>query len=154
VDDAPKKGGEGKAPSGLDDLYHGKKVRRHVLEFGSLFGAIFLGVAAYRIWKGYGGALTYLAPPLGVAFLFLGAARPALLVPLWRGWMGLALVLNRIMTPVLLFLLWWTLVVPIGLLLRVLRIHPLTMSFRTNEESYWIPRDPKKNDFKLLERQF
>lgn len=68
--------------------------------------------------------------------------------------MNLARWLSVVMTPVILTVLWVGLVIPLATLLRVFKTKVMDTTFREPVDSYWISRDPRKDDFKLLERQF
>lgn len=138
----------------LDELSYGKPVRAHVREFAALFALILVGIAGWTMWKG-GSVVesTALLPPAGLLY-FIGVKFPRLLLPVWRSWMALAKVLHLVMTPFILTVAWVAVVIPIALLLRALRIKVVDTTYRAPVDSYWKARDPKKDDFTLLERQF
>lgn len=106
--------------------------------FGLTVGAAFLGLAALLWWRGH---LTAAAASgmVGVLLGLAGVAIPGRLGPVWRMWMGLARILSRVVTPVVMGLLYYLLITPVGLLRRTLGRNPLE---RTGEdETYWVPRD-------------
>lgn len=143
---------EGKNP--LEQMFHGRKVREHVRDFGALFALIFAAMSAFVLYRGGSElkALIYLA--IGGSLLLLGARAPATLRPIWSGWMKFAEKLSVVTTFTILMLAWCLLVVPMSLLLRVFRVKVMNMDFRQPVESYWENRADKLHDFKLLERQF
>jgi hypothetical protein len=148
------------APSSLDALYYKRPVREHVREFGTLFAAVFLIVIAYRMWGGAPAAPLFLdrwnvlLALLAVASFVLGRIAPSVLLPVWRAWMKFAEILSMVTTPVIVTILWVVVVIPVALLLKVMRVRVMNTSFREPVDTYWESRDPKKSDFKLLERQF
>jgi hypothetical protein len=147
-------GGGRVPPLSLDALYFGRSVRQHVREFAAVFSFLALVIVAVRAWDGkplFGCLVISMA---SVGLYALGRTRPALLVPFWRGWMWIGEMLHLVLTPLILFLMWWVLVVPIGTLLRLCRIKVLDLRFRVPVDSYWVDRKPEKNEFRLLERQF
>ena len=77
-----------------------------------------------------------------VIFLGLGLARAAILQPLARGWHRFGLILHRITTPVLLTIIYFVVMVPTGVLRRLIRRDPLALRLDPAAESYWILRNP------------
>jgi cytochrome c oxidase subunit IV len=108
--------------------------------FGFVFAAFFTMVALVRWWKEHGGAGWFAA----AAFLMLviGLVRPSLLAPFNRVWTRLALVLSKIMNPVIMGILFFLVVAPIGLLMQVFKKRPLALGFDPAAKSYWIERHP------------
>ena len=108
--------------------------------FGLVFAALFaiiglwplLDVAMPRIW----------ALVICGAFLLVAWLRPRLLRPLNRMWMRFGLLLHRIVNPLLMGLIFYTTVTPIGLVMRILGKDPLGLRFSKELKSYWIARQP------------
>jgi hypothetical protein len=138
----------------LDELSFRKPVRQHVREFGALIGVIVLLAACYIAWREGSlatvGGLTLTA----LAIYGVGAKAPRMLLGVWRGWMRFAEALGVVMTTLILGIGWLFLMLPTSLALRVFRIKVMDTTFRSPVSSYWEDRDPKMDDFKLLERQF
>lgn len=144
------------AVSFLDEIWEKKPVRRHVFEFGCLFGAIGLGIAGYRWWHGAPiAAITPLAmASASLVFILTSRVLPIVVWPLWKAWMGLAKVLSLIMTPIVLTILWFGVITPTTLVLRLIGKRVMDLSFKADVPTYWIDRPEAKHDFKRLERQF
>lgn len=70
----------------------------------------------------------------------LAVAKPSLLGPLNRAWFQLGLLLNRIVNPVVMLLMFIVAFVPIGFLVRMWR-DPLLRRRQPEAKSYWIARD-------------
>jgi hypothetical protein len=138
----------------LDVVSFGKTARRHVREFGFIFAAIFLGVAAWKLYRGHELASSLMWSLPGGLFAVLGVWAPRILLPVYRGWMKFAHYLSIVMTTVLLGVTWCVGFLPIALMVRVLGIKRMDMSFRSPRPSYWEPRDPKYDDFKRLKLQY
>lgn len=137
----------------LDELLFRKPIRRHVAEFGFLFGAIGLVVAGISAWKGHQDRAIIFAAA-GIIFALLGYKTPQILKPVWSGWMKFAHVLGAVMSTLLLSIGWIVLIIPFGLGARLFRLKLMNMEFRQNVPTYWETRDPKYDDFQLLKRQF
>lgn len=81
-----------------------------------------------------------------------GLAAPSSLRPVYIGWMRFGLLLNRIVTPVVLGILFFFLITPISALMRLLRRDALARSLDENAKSYRVPstKRPKTH----MERPF
>ena len=108
--------------------------------FGLTMAAVLAAIGAVRLGLGHGYWQWWLG---GAAVLaLLAAVWPAGLRPLNRFWLGLGLVLYRIVNPVVMALLYYTTIVPIGLLLRLCGKDPLRLQRDPAAASYWIVRAP------------
>jgi hypothetical protein len=108
--------------------------------FGFVFAGFFVIVALVRWWKDHGGAGWFLAAAL--AMLLISFVRPSLLAPFNRVWTKLALLLSKVMNPVIMAILFFLVVAPIGLLMRLFGKRPLALGFDPAAKSYWIERKP------------
>ena len=117
--------------------------------FGFTVGGRFLALATILLWRDRAtGAMVCaaLAAPLLLAALLL----PARLGPIQRAWMGLALAISRVTTPVLMAVIYFLLVTPIGALRRAMGRNAIARDRQA--ASYWIERArPGRGD---LRRQF
>jgi hypothetical protein len=136
--------------------------------FGFVFTAFFvlLGVLAGR--AGPESAFVRLGEALGtdgagvakglfgVAALFLVSAlvAPKVLHPLNVLWMKLALVLQKVVSPIVLGLLFFGVVTPMGLVLRAMGKDLLRLRLDKGLASYWIPRDPPGPKPETMTEQF
>ncbi len=121
--------------------------------FGLLFAAIGAVAAAMMAWKGH------LPAAGGVAAVAVVLAVIALLTPRWlampnRWWFRFGLLLHRIVSPIVLGLLFFVLITPIALFMRITRRDALLRRFEPGRESYWIERDPPGPDPESFRNQF
>ena len=84
-------------------------------------------------------AAALLCAVAAAAMLATALLRPTLLGPLNRAWFQLALLLNRIVSPVVMFILYAIVIVPAGLIMQTRR-DPLLARARGTRDSYWIDR--------------
>lgn len=92
----------------------------------------------------------------GVAALFLAAAllRPAVLNPLNRLWLKFGLLLYKVMNPLVLGLLFFVTIMPIGLVMRAFGKDFLRLRLDSNAKSYWIDRTPPGPPPQSMRNQF
>jgi hypothetical protein len=108
--------------------------------FGFVFAGFFALVAIVRWWKDQGYAGWFAAAAL--AMLLLALIRPSVLAPFNRLWTKLALLLSKVMNPVIMGILFFLVVTPIGLAMRLLGKRPLALEIDPAAKSYWVERTP------------
>ena len=89
-----------------------------------------------------------------VLFAATGWLRPSLIAPLNRLWMKLGLVLYTIVSPVVLALVFFLCITPIGFIMRLCGKDPLRLRFDPAAETYWIRRDPPGPPSKSFKNQY
>lgn len=108
--------------------------------FGLVFAAVFCIVALMPLLHG-GGARTW-ALVIAAAFAVTSFAAPAMLAMPNRLWTGLGLLLGKIVSPVVIAILFYGVFTPLGLLMRVLGKDSLKLRLDRAATSYWVPRVP------------
>ena len=91
---------------------------------------------------------------VSAAFLVVSLAAPSILREPNRWWMKLAALLNRVMSPIMMALVFYLAVLPTALILRMLGKDPMRKRFDRGAASYWIPRDPPGPAPDSMARQF
>ena len=120
--------------------------------FGLVFGAVFTIAGLWPLTAG--GPVRIWALGLAAAFLLAAAAYPRILAPLNRLWTRLGAFLHRIANFVILTLLFYLVITPMGLALRLLGKDPLRLRFDRGARSYWIERRPPGPAPETIENQF
>jgi hypothetical protein len=125
--------------------------------FGWLFVAIFVLLAGLR-WYREGFANTASRP----VWLFAGAAlliaaitlvAPSLLTPFNRAWMKLSEILGKVVSPIVLGIIFFVLITPFALVTRLFGRDSLRLKPRQTA-SYWIDRTPPGPPPESLHNQF
>jgi len=116
--------------------------------FGVVFFIVFLIISLYPILN-YG-EIRLWALIISSIFLILGLVNSKLLSPLNNLWFKFGIFLGKIISPIIMGIIFYLVVTPIGLIMRILGKDLLKLKFN-NEKSYWIEKnDPKskmKNQF-------
>jgi hypothetical protein len=88
--------------------------------------------------------------------MFLAAAllRPALLAPLNRLWTRFGLLLHRIVSPVVLGIMFFAVITPMAWIRRALGNDPLRLRFDREARTYWVDRQPPGPPPETLTNQF
>ena len=120
--------------------------------FGTLFASVFFALSAWSWWKG-SWAVPYL---FGVAVIFavITLLRAEWLAPLNRAWMRLADLLNRIVSPIVLGAMYYAVLTPFGLAMRLAGRDPMRKRFEPAAPTYWIARQPPGPAPESLRDQF
>ena len=95
----------------------------------------------------------YLVVP-AACLVIAGVIAPHVLAPLNRAWMKLGLLLHRIVAPVLMGIVFFGVVLPIALLMRLRGKDMLRLRFDRDAANYWIVRDPPGPAADGLKNQF
>jgi hypothetical protein len=108
--------------------------------FGWTFTGLFVIAGAYGMWNQTSplGWLLALAALMAV----VTATREAWLTPLNRAWMKLGELLGRIVSPVVLAVIFYGLFAPVGLVMRAFKRDALARAWDPAAKSYWVKREP------------
>jgi len=120
--------------------------------FGLVVGGIFLLIGCWPLLH----ALPprwYLVGPAGL-LVIAGMVAPSVLAPLNRAWMKLGLLLHRVVAPVLMGIVFFGVVLPIALFMRLRGKDFLRLRLERDATSYWIVRDPPGPAPEALKNQF
>ncbi|MHC4295235.1 MAG: SxtJ family membrane protein, partial [Planctomycetota bacterium] len=79
---------------------------------------------------------------------------PTRLAPLNRAWTALSLILFRIVNPLVLGIMFFLVVLPIGLLMRLFGKDPLRLMFDREAPTYWIDKEPLGPAKETMRNQF
>lgn len=120
--------------------------------FGLVFTAVFvivgllplLGDGQIRIW-----ALIVAALILAISFI-----RPTLLAPLNLIWFKFGMLLGKVMTPIVMGLLYFVTITPIGLIMRAVGKDPLRTKLEPEAETYWQKRDTESHPLSSMRDQY
>ena len=116
--------------------------RRQLRDFGLLVGGIFGAIGLWPIvWRHQSPRLWAVA--LAVVLMLPALVAPRILTPVYRAWMALAAALAWVNTRIVLGLVFFAVVTPIGLAMRLLGRDPMRRRFDRTGESYRIPRVPR-----------
>ena len=116
--------------------------------FGIVFFVVFLLIAFYPLINQAG--IKIWSVIISLIFLILGMLNSKLLTPLNKLWFKFGIILGKIVSPLIMALIFFTVVTPIAFLMRILKKDLLNLKFSKNN-SYWIektePKSKMKNQF-------
>ena len=113
--------------------------------FGIVFFVIFLLISVYPLL--YNENIRIWSLIISITFLFLGIINSRILTPFNHIWFKFGLVLGRFISPLIMGLVFFLVVTPIGLLMRVFKKDLLNLKFDKND-TYWIDKQEPKSKMK------
>ena len=119
---------------------------------GLVFAAVFVIVGLLPLVLG--GSMRLWSLALAGFFLVIALAAPRLLGPLNRLWTRFGLLLHRIVSPIVLGIMFFLVVTPIGLVMRAFGKDLLRLRFDEGARSYWLDRTPPGPPPESLSDQF
>ena len=108
--------------------------------FGWTFTGIFVIAGVYGLWKG-GAALPWLLP-LAALTALVTLTRDTWLAPLNRAWMALGLLLGRVVSPLVLGVIFYGVFTPVAWVMRLAGRDAMCRRLDPAAASYWVKRDP------------
>ena len=116
--------------------------------FGIVFFIVFLIIALYPLT--YSDEIRIWSAIISLIFLALGLFNSKILTPLNKLWFKFGIFLGKIISPIIMGIIFFLVVTPIGLLMRLLGKDLINLKYNNNK-SYWIekkgPKSKMKNQF-------
>ena len=116
--------------------------------FGIVFFIVFLLIALYPLT--YSEEIRVWSATISLIFLVLGLFNSKILTPLNKLWFKFGIFLGKIVSPIIMGIIFFLVVTPIGLLMRLLGKDLINLKYNNNK-SYWIekkgPKSKMKNQF-------
>ena len=116
--------------------------------FGIVFFIVFLLISLYPLLKG--NDLRIWSLVISFVFLVLGLINSKILTPLNRLWFKFGLLLGKIISPLVMGIIFFVVVTPIGIIMRLLKKDLLNLKYN-KKQTYWIdksgPKSKMKNQF-------
>ena len=117
--------------------------------FGILFFLVFLGFGLWPLTKEISPNIYLII--ISVIFLILGLLNSKFLSPFNNLWIKFGEILGKIIAPIVMAAVYFLILTPISLLVRLLGKDLIKMKFNNNIKSYWIKR---KKHLGTMDKQF
>ena len=116
--------------------------------FGIVFFIVFLLIALYPLI--YSGEIRVWSAIISLILLALGVLNSKILTPINKLWFKFGIFLSKIISPLIMGIIFFLVVTPIGLIMRIFGKDVLNLKYNKNQ-SYWIekkgPKSKMKNQF-------
>tara|TARA_Y100000768_G_C23962801_1_gene676265 strand:+ start:58 stop:468 length:411 start_codon:yes stop_codon:yes gene_type:complete len=135
----------------FEEIKNIKTRNKDIKSFGITIGIIFFIISAVLFY--YDNSSHQIIAYLGGGLIGLGIFIPILLKPIYILWMIFAVILGWVMTRVILSLVFYLIITPIGLLTRLLGEDFLALK-KSNSDSHWNKRNQAAELNQNYEKQF
>ena len=136
----------------FDEIKHIKTGKTDLRSFGVTIGIILLLIAGFLFYKDK--ELFQIFLYIAGTFIGFGLIIPIILKPIYIVWMVFAVFLGWFMTRVILSLLFYVIITPIGLIMRTFGKDFLDVKKESVQGSYWNKRDSNVEQNQNYEKQF
>jgi large-conductance mechanosensitive channel len=123
--------------------------------FGCTVGSVLMLIGATKTFVA--GAISSVACLIfasGALLLLLGIFVPSRLSTLHRLWLKVGTAITKVVNPIILALLFFLVVTPMALFMRIVGRRPLRLAADRTAATYWIEREPPAGGASTMRRQF
>ena len=117
--------------------------------FGLLFFVVFLIIGLWPLKNGENLNFYFIAT--SIIFLVLGLINSKLLTPFNKSWIKLGEILGIVIAPIVMALVYFVILTPVSLIVRVFGKDLLNLKFLKEKDTYWIKR---KKNLGSMKKQF
>jgi hypothetical protein len=122
-------------------------------QFGLVMAGFFFLCTLGSAWK-HGWVPLWRWPILSLSFLLCALVFPVVLHPLNLAWTLLGKILHKVMSPLVMGVLYFGFFTPFGFLFRLIKGDPLRLKLDPKLDTYWITRDEKDQPGGGMANQF
>jgi len=128
-------------------MLNNKKIEKSTnRSFGLVFFIVFLIIGLWPLANG--GSARFWSLIIALIFLFLGILNSKILTPLNVLWSKFGELLGIVIAPIVMGIIFFLVVTPTGLIMRMFGKDLLRNKFQINNESYWIKKEKNKSSMK------
>jgi len=136
----------------IEEIKNIKSSKKELRQFGITIGIVTGLLALVAFLRQKDTKTLFLL--LSITFLFFGIVFPIVLKPIQKIWMSLATIIGWFVTRIILTILFYLVVSPLGIVAKIFGKASLGMRFDKGATTYWIPKDYTKDNKKNYENQF
>jgi len=122
------------------------KIKNSNRSFGLLFFIVFLGIGLWPLKNGQ--EINIYLIMISLFFLTLGLINSKILSPLNMAWIKFGEILGIVIAPIIMALVYFIVLTPISLIVRMLGKDLLGLKFYEKQDTYWIERKKKLGSMK------
>lgn len=136
----------------IEEIKKIKSTKKELKEFGIVIGIFFGILAGISIWRGNQHYFYLL--PISILLISLGFLFPNILTPIQKVWMAVAIVIGFFVSRIILSILFYFIITPLGLIIKISNPDPLDAKINRDTKSYWIKRKDYPNEKSRYLKQF
>ena len=131
-----------------------RQKRKQLRQFGLMVGGVLVLIGLWKLYQGKHKMVRLILWSVGGLLIITGSIVPTLLTPVYWIWMKLAHLLGWVNTRLLLGIIFFVIITPMAIVMKVFGRDALNRKIDKNVNSYWIPRPPIASIKEHCERQF
>ncbi len=135
-----------------EEIKNIKSDKKEFRKFGLTVGTVLSAAGLLLLY--FAKAIYIYFSAAGLTLVLLGVFIPAILKPLHKAWMVLAVILGFFMSRVILLILYYLVVTPTGFITKLLGKDFLSLGIDRKAGTYWIDRSSEIYEKKSTEKQF
>ncbi len=113
--------------------------------FGYVFSCVFLAISLWPLLNN--GQIRVWSSIIMIIFFILGTMNSSLLTPFNKLWFKFGIFLGKIVSPLVMMIIFFVIMTPIGVFMKLLKKDILNLKYNKSS-SYWIKRTNKKTSMK------
>jgi len=126
--------------------------KKELRKFGLIFGSVFTVLGIVRMFRAHEHFLYFLS--LGIIVFVLGIIAPAALKPLHFVLKKILDIIKAVVTFLVLVFVFYLVLTPISLISRLLGKKFLDIKIDKKRDSYWVPKEERKEGVERYEKQY
>lgn len=127
-----------------EEIKHLDLSKRKLRNFGITVGVVFLLVALLLMFRSHSLILCYSLGVIGIILFIFGVLFPLILNKIYIIWMGLAFAIGWVVSRILLLILFFFIITPIGFFGRLFGKEFLKVKTENKKETYWARKNKTK----------
>ena len=136
----------------IEEIKHIKSTKNELRKFAYSVGGVLILIGTLFYFLGNTSYIYFVS--IGILLAVLGLSLPEVLIPLQKTWMSISILLGFVMTRVILSILFYIVITPVGFVARLFGKDFLNEKIDKSKESYWNYREQKEYDKTSTEQQF
>ena len=136
----------------IEEIKHIKSTKNELRKFAYSVGGVLILIGTLFYFLGNTSYIYFVS--IGILLAVLGLSLPEVLIPLQKTWMSISILLGFVMTRVILSILFYIVITPVGFVARLFGKDFLDEKIDKSKESYWNYREQKEYDKTSTEQQF
>jgi len=124
--------------------------KKNLKNFGITVGSVFLVLFAWFFYKDIFIVFRLILLISGLILLITGIIKPGILKSAFKIWMGLAFVLGWLVSRIILTILFFLVLLPVGLIAKIFGKKFIDTGIKENSNSYWIRKEKSKINYEKM----
>ena len=138
----------------ITNQYLNRQREKQLRQFGLMVGSVLVLIGLWKLYQGKHETARLILWSVGGSLIITGVIVPTLLTPVCWLWMKLAHLLGWVNTRLLLGIIFFVIITPMAIVMKVFGRDALNRKIDKDAGSYWIPRSPIASIKEYCERQF